>query len=117
MREIQRRVLTLTGFDVSPTSLCSYLQIIFSGQKIKLVAKQRDEDLRNAYKSEVSLYSLIFMDETGTDRRDGLRKYGYSLRGKTPQFKTTYENTHKRSHSCMNCYKTFSRTDLEKICS
>ncbi len=51
---------------------------------MKLVAKQRDEDLRNAYKRDVLIYSpdmLIFIDETGTDRRVTLRKYGYSLRG------------------------------------
>ena len=28
---------------------------------------------------------LIFLDETGSDRRNILRKYGYSMRGKTPQ--------------------------------
>ena len=28
---------------------------------------------------------LVFIDETGTDRRDSIRKYGYSIRGKTPQ--------------------------------
>ena len=27
---------------------------------------------------------LIFIDETGSDNRNALRKYGYSLRGKTP---------------------------------
>ena len=25
---------------------------------------------------------LVFLDETGSDRQDSLRKYGYSLRGK-----------------------------------
>ena len=46
---------------------------------------QRDEFLRQQYISDVSVYSpemLVFIDETGTDRRNGLRKYGYSLRGK-----------------------------------
>ena len=28
---------------------------------------------------------FVFLDETGADRRNTLRKYGYSLRGKTPQ--------------------------------
>lgn len=28
---------------------------------------------------------LVFVDETGTDRRDSLRRHGYSIRGRTPQ--------------------------------
>ena len=28
---------------------------------------------------------LVFVDETRTDGRDSLRRYGYSLRGKTPR--------------------------------
>ena len=28
---------------------------------------------------------LVFIDESGTDRRDTLRKYGYSIRGKSPR--------------------------------
>lgn len=49
-----------------------------------LIAR-RDETLRASYALAVSLYKpdmLIFLDETGTDRRDALRKYSYSLRGK-----------------------------------
>ena len=36
---------------------------------------------------DMSAYStdmFIFIDETGSDNRNALRKYGYSLRGKTP---------------------------------
>ena len=35
--------------------------------------------------SDVAIYprkTLLFVDETGTDRKDTIRKYGYSLRGK-----------------------------------
>ena len=28
---------------------------------------------------------LVFVDEMGTDCRDSLRRYGYSIRGRTPQ--------------------------------
>ena len=55
---------------------------------MKLVARQRDEELRREYREEVLMYEtsmLVFIDETGTDRRNTLRKYGYSLRGKVPQ--------------------------------
>ena len=48
-------------------------------------ALQQDEFLRIKYTSEVSAYSkdmLVFVDETGADQRNTIRKYGYSVRGK-----------------------------------
>ena len=53
-----------------------------------MVAKQRDDDLREQFVADVSLYKpemLIFIDESGSDNRDTLRKYGYSIRGKPPR--------------------------------
>jgi len=50
-----------------------------------LAATRRDEALRAAFASELTVYKsdmLIFFDETGTDRRDSLRRYAYSWRGK-----------------------------------
>ena len=52
---------------------------------MQLIALQRDEELRAIFTMEVSLYPshlLVFIDETGCDRRDGLRRFGYGLRGK-----------------------------------
>ena len=52
---------------------------------MKLVAIQQDDSLRAQFLSDVSPYQpemIIFIDETGSDRRDSLRKYGYSLRGR-----------------------------------
>jgi transposase len=54
----------------------------------EFVAKQRDDDLREQFFADVSLYKpemLIFIDESGSDNRDTLRKYGYSIRGKPPR--------------------------------
>ena len=52
---------------------------------MRVVAKQRDDLSRAIYAEEVRLYNtemFIFLDETGSDRRDARRKFGYSLRGK-----------------------------------
>ena len=52
---------------------------------MQLVALQRDQDLRAQYITDVSLYgvdTLIIIDETGCNRRDTLRRYGYGVRGK-----------------------------------
>jgi hypothetical protein len=46
---------------------------------------QRDDFLRTQFISDVSIYEpemLIFLDETGSDRRNSIRKHGYSFRGK-----------------------------------
>ena len=50
-----------------------------------LIAKQRGEDLRMAFANDVSMCDseiLVFIDETGADRRNTIRKHGYSVRGK-----------------------------------
>ena len=50
-----------------------------------MIASQQDLEIRAIYASDVALYrksNLIFVDETGCDRRDVIRKYGYGLRGK-----------------------------------
>ena len=50
-----------------------------------ITATQRDEFLRKQFISDVSVYNpdmLVFIDETGADRRNLLRSHGYSIRGK-----------------------------------
>ena len=53
--------------------------------------KQRDEFIRQQFALDVSVYKpemLVFIDETGADRRNVLRKYGYSVRGVPLQHQT-----------------------------
>ena len=86
LREIQLDLYETTGTEVSSSAICHFLQSVgFSRQKLKLVAKQRDDDLRAQFACDVGTYNpemLIFLDETGSDKRNTLREYGYSLRGK-----------------------------------
>ena len=54
---------------------------------MRITALQRDEVLRQKFICDASVYSsdmLVFLDETGADRRNTSRKYGYSIRGKCP---------------------------------
>ena len=89
LHELQEIVCVLTGVHVSKSSLCTFLKgMNFTRQKMQIVAKQRDDDLREQFFADVSLYKqdmLIFIDESGSDNRDTLRKYGYSIRGKPPR--------------------------------
>ena len=53
--------------------------------KLKVVAIQQDAFLRQQFIAEVTVYRpemLVFIDETGADNRNLVRKYGYSMRGK-----------------------------------
>lgn len=89
LREIRSTILHYTGLNLSAGLLCGYLkEMNFCRKRMQIIAKQRDEKLRRIYREDVSLYQqhmLIFIDETGTDRRDSLRKHGYSLRGIPPK--------------------------------
>lgn len=86
LHEIQKELETILLLEVSLSTICRFLQESgFTRQRLYTTALQRDEFLRQQYISDVSVYSpemLVFIDETGMDRRNGLRKYGYSLRGK-----------------------------------
>ena len=86
LHEISSSLLETTGCEVSLSSICRFLgKMKFTRQRLKIVAQQRDEFLRSMYISEVSIYDpemLIFLDETGSDRRASIRRYGYSLRGR-----------------------------------
>ena len=88
LREIKSELLSELGVDVTVSAICKFLHKSgFMKQKAKMHAIQRDEALRSKFALDVSLYSremLVFIDETGTDRRDCIRRRGYSLRGRTP---------------------------------
>ena len=79
LHEMQKQVCELTGVELSESSICK-----FSRQTMTVRATQIDENLRARFVNDVSVYNadmIIFIDETGTDRRDMLRRKGYSLRG------------------------------------
>ena len=69
--------------DVSFSSICKFLhKSCFTRQRLHLVAMQV---LREKFTIDISLYStnmIVFIDKTGADRRNTLRKYSYSLCGK-----------------------------------
>ena len=87
--ELQMELRTSLHLEISLTSLSRFLkENNFTRQKLSLIARQRNESLRQEYISDVSIFEshmFVFIDETGTDRRDAIRKYGYSLQGKTPK--------------------------------
>ena len=87
LSEIKKYLVEETGTEVSVSTICKYLhEAGFTRQKMIITAKQRSEVLRFQYLTDMSVYKghpdlFIFVDETGADRRDSMRKFGYSLRG------------------------------------
>jgi len=86
LHEIQEQLLFTLFIQIDITSICRLLQQSgFTRQKLRITALQQSEYLRQTYIEEVSIYSpemLIFLDETGADRRNILRRHGYSMRGR-----------------------------------
>ena len=86
--EIADKVKIESGTEVSRATICRFLQKSgFTRQKMVIEAQQRCEFLRTKYLIEMSIYTghpefFIFVDETGADRRDSMRKFAYSLKGK-----------------------------------
>ena len=74
----------MLDIEISESAICKFLhKSEFTYQRLKVTALQ-DVSLRQQFTSDVPLYSpemLVFI-ETGTDRRNLVHKYGYSMRGK-----------------------------------
>lgn len=54
---------------------------------MEAIALQRSQSQRIEYMAEICMYNVnmfIWIDETGSDRRREIRRYGYSLRGIPP---------------------------------
>ena len=73
------------GVHVSAATICRTLRFMgCTRQAIRQIALQQSEVLRAQFMAMVSMYDprmLIWLDESGCDRRHSMRKYAYSIRG------------------------------------
>ena len=75
----------------------------FSRQKLKLVAKLRDDFLRAQFSYDVAMYKpemLILLDETGSDKRNTLMVTVYEANLQYPRSFWCVENVSQRLHLC-----------------
>ena len=86
--ELCQQVHDIFDLEVSPATICSLLKRYgVSRKRIRQVAKQRCDSLRGAFMAHCFLFKrnmFVWVDETGTDNRDHIRRYGYAFRGMTP---------------------------------
>ena len=83
--DICSKIAEVTSVTVSPSTVCRTLaRNGYTRKKLQVVAKQRCTVYRGDFMAQALQYTrkfFVWTDETGTDRRDQLRKFGYSLRG------------------------------------
>ena len=86
LREIQERLFQVYGFSICLSTIHRTLHIMgCSRQAMHRVAIQRSDEQRAKFFADISMYDpsmLLWIDESGCDRRHTIRKYGYSIRGK-----------------------------------
>ena len=85
LHEIQNKIFHHTGVLVSSSTICRTLKSMGCSRQCKhFVAIQQCPILRARFMAEISMYDpsmLIWIDETGCDRRNTIRKYAYGVRG------------------------------------
>ena len=84
--ELCAAVQDFSGKDkVSASTVCRLLKRNgLTRKKIQRVALQRSATLRGMFMSSILMYGrdmLVWVDETGCNRKDFFRKYGYSYKG------------------------------------
>jgi len=103
LHEIAHKLTEETGTEVNVSTICRFLKDSgFTRQKMIITAVQQLDILRAEYLLDISVYKghpelFVFIDETGADRRDAMRKFAYSLRGKPAVAKKLLVRGHRVS--------------------
>ena len=89
LKELRQSLLLLRGIDVDESMIWRTLQRLgFTNKKIKHLPIQRSDKDRCHFMAEITAYDpamFVWLDETGCDKRNAVRQYGYALRGMTPR--------------------------------
>ena len=104
LSEICQQVLEITGVSVSPSTICRIIHRNgLTRKKVQQVALQQSSQYRSAFMSQVLVFQpdmFVWVDETGCDRRDHVRRYGYALRGQRPVYHRFLEQGKRVSAIC-----------------
>ncbi len=90
LSELCQKVLRITDIQVSPSTICRIIHRNgLTRKKVQQVALQRSIVYRGDFMAEVQMYSadkFVWVDETGCDKKDQIRRFGYALRGEYPVY-------------------------------
>ena len=85
LEELQSELYELTGTRVHMSTICRTVQHLgLTRKKVQRIALQCSEELQIKFMAEISMFNpemIIWIDETGSARRNSVRSYGYSLKG------------------------------------
>ena len=88
LHEMQQE-LEAQGVSPSLSTISRYLSKMgITRKRVKQLAEQQNEASRLSFMAEMSIFDptmMIWLDETGCDKRNAARQYGYSLRGIAPR--------------------------------
>ena len=88
LHEIQDELRKITGSSYHAATICRAIRHLGMSRKLlRQVARQRCTIQRARFMFEIMDFdpkTLIFIDETGSTRRNAIRRYGYALLGVTP---------------------------------
>ncbi len=88
LREVCQKVNNITGVQVSASTVCRILHNHgLTRKKVQQVVLQRCAQYRGDYMAEVLPYDLshfVWVDESGCDKNNHIRKFGYALKGEPP---------------------------------
>ena len=80
-----------TGRMVDTSTICRTVHCLgMTRQRIKHISLKQSKAKRAEFQAEMSVFDasmLLWIDKTGFNRRNGIRKYGYGIRGQ-PQNRT-----------------------------
>ena len=89
LNELQQLLTATNQVQVDSSTIWRTLRRLgFTHKKIKQLPMQRSDEARVKFMAEISAYDpsmLVWLDETGCDKRNFVREYGYALRGMTPR--------------------------------
>jgi len=89
LSEIQIELFAVSGQTVSIATICQTLQCMgCTRQALQHIAIQRSDKERAKFMAEISMYNpnmIVWLDETGSDRRHSTRKWSYGIHGITPR--------------------------------
>ena len=106
LREICKIIEEATGTVVSGATVCHILRKNgFTRKKVQYVAKQRCMEYRAQFRANSMLYRrdcFVWVDESGSDARKSMRKFGYSFRGLPPGVSQTPGSWKTNLSNCSN---------------
>ena len=115
--EVCKKINSVLGIDISASTICRVIHRHGLTRKtIQQVALQRCDVYRADYTTEMQyfdVHQLVWLDETGCDKRDHIRRMGYDLRGERPVCKRLLHRGQRISAITAMCTDGVIALDLQ----